>query len=119
MFALNSANVILYRTTIKPASVGISVGGQIVTAAPADGFCVDRTGITTGPTGAILVSHTAAKRVTNLTSNNEAFPGGDPACLVAADPAELINHPDGKDCSSRELQKGKEKTTGRSQWRVF
>ena len=41
-------------TTITPAAAGISVGGQIVTAAAADDLHVNSTEISAGPIGAIL-----------------------------------------------------------------
>ena len=101
MLAVNPGCIILTSTTIKPASAGMSVRDQLVTAAAADDLYADSTNILGGPIGAIAVSDTAANTVTNLISSNEAFSGSDPAWLVAGGAAESIAL---RNCSSSECQ---------------
>ena len=61
-----------------------------MTAAAADDLYVDSTKILAKPTGAISISDTAANRVANLSSSNEAYSGSDPAWPVAAGAAGSI-----------------------------
>lgn len=85
-----------------------------MTAATADDLCVDNTEIVAGPAGATPVSNTAAYRVTNLISSNEAFSGSDSACSVPTGAAGFFTLT-GEIAHLVDFKKPKE-ITGHYQW---
>ena len=81
---VDPADVVLDGTTVQPASAGISIDGQVVSADAANDLFVDGTEILAQPTSSTLTSSTAS-----LSSSNITFSGSASVSSVTADAANL------------------------------
>ena len=86
---VDPADVIIDGTIVQPASAGISIDGQIVSADAANNLFVDGTEILAQPTSSNFASNTATHGAASLSSSNLTFSGSASVSSVTANPPSV------------------------------
>lgn len=89
IFVVDPADIVLDGTTVQPASAGISIDGQVVSADAANDLFVDGTEMLAQPTSSKFASRTASSNTASLSSRNVTFSGSASVSSVTADAASL------------------------------